>query len=71
MAAYNFKSAVLRLVYDDGLTIDGKPKRKVKTYSGMLESATADQMVQAADAFSSLSSKALIGAEKQQISDIY
>lgn len=70
MATYNLRNAVLRMVYDDGLTLDGKPKRKSKTYSSINYSATANQMLQAAVALSGLSSKPLLQVEKQEVNEI-
>lgn len=70
MAEFTLKNAGLRLVYDDGLTLDGKPKRKSKTYNGIANDATAEQVLQAVMALSGLSSKSLIEAEKQIVNDI-
>ncbi|WP_342525540.1 DUF1659 domain-containing protein [Chryseomicrobium sp. FSL W7-1435] len=70
MASYQLKNANFRLIYDDGLTEDGKVKRHTKSYPSIDASASADQMYQAAVTISSLSEKALLQAEKQEVEEI-
>ena len=70
MASYQLRSASFRLVYDDGMTEDGKPKRHTKSYTGIDSSLPADQLFQAAVTISSLSAKELLAAQKQEMEEI-
>ena len=64
MANLEHKQAVLKLVYEGGLTEDGKMKTKSKSYRNIQAAATADQLETVTTTFSSFSSSPYIGAEK-------
>ena len=70
MANYILKSSVLRLVYDDGMTADNKPKRHSKSYIHIDPTSSADAMYQVAVQLGSLSAKELLSAEKQEVDEI-
>ncbi|WP_144510039.1 DUF1659 domain-containing protein [Bacillus sp. FJAT-22090] len=64
MATLDHKQAVLKLIYEAGLTEDGKIKLKSKSYRNIRAAATADQLETVASALSIFSNSPFIGAEK-------
>ncbi|GGA28046.1 DUF1659 domain-containing protein [Psychrobacillus lasiicapitis] len=64
MANLEHKEAVLKLIYEAGLTEDGKMKTKSKSYRNLQAAATADQLEVVATALTSFTDSPYIGAEK-------
>jgi hypothetical protein len=55
MAQAMMSSSKLRVSYETGLNEKGQPIYKTKTYSNVVEAATADQLHQVGQALASLS----------------
>ncbi|WP_338452919.1 DUF1659 domain-containing protein [Niallia oryzisoli] len=70
MAQTLIKSMKLRLTYETGIDEGGKPIFKTKTYSGVVESATADQFYQIGQALASLSIHPLATVEKNGMYEV-
>jgi len=64
MANLEHKQAVLKLIYEGGLTEDGKMKTKSKSYRNLQGAATADQLEVVATTLTSFTTSPYIGAEK-------
>lgn len=64
MANLEYKQAVFKLIFEVGLTEDGKMKTKSKTYRNIHGSATADQLELVATTLKSFTNSPFIGAEK-------
>lgn len=71
MAFSDFKSASMRLTFDNGLDEQGRLKRKVKAYQNVAEAATADGIFQAAQVLETFGTKPLMELEKISGSSIY
>ncbi|TWT26083.1 DUF1659 domain-containing protein [Planomicrobium sp. CPCC 101110] len=71
MANSDFKSANIRLTFDNGLDESGKPKKKVKVYQNVTEAAGADAIFEVARVLGSFGTKPLMFLEKQQDETIY
>lgn len=70
MAQTLAKGFKLRLTYETGIGDGGKPIYKAKTYAGVVESATADQLYQVAQALASLSKHPLAAVEKNNLYEV-
>ncbi|RIW34274.1 DUF1659 domain-containing protein [Bacillus salacetis] len=70
MATSDLKSIKLRMVFDNGMDENGKPKYSNKTYSNINNASTPDEIHQAAQALAGLSSKPLMNIEKNDSYDI-
>lgn len=70
MATIDFKNAVGRIVFDAGLTDEGKIIQKSKTYRNVAENVNADDLYKGLEALASLSEFALIGAEKVETATV-
>ena len=64
MAQAMLKDSRLTLVFETGMSEDGKPIHKTKSYANVQKDATPDQLSQAADALGSLSAYPLISVER-------
>ncbi|MFJ8064562.1 DUF1659 domain-containing protein [Psychrobacillus sp. NPDC096426] len=64
MANLEHKQAVFKLIYEGGLTEDGKMKTKSKTYRNVQGVVTADQLELVAATLTSFTNSPYIGAEK-------
>ena len=64
MANLEHKQAVLKLIFEAGLTEDGKMKTKSKTYRNINGAATADQLELVTTTLKSFTSSPFINAEK-------
>jgi hypothetical protein len=71
MAASEFKSANIRLTFDNGLDDKGKTKKKVKAYHNVTETAAADAIHEVAIVLTNLGTKELMFLEKQSGLNIY
>jgi len=71
MANSDFKSASIRLTFDNGLDENGKAKRKVKVYQNVSEAAGADAIFEVSRVLSEFGTKSLIVLEKQKDETIY
>lgn len=72
MAIETLVESQLSLVFENGVDENGKMKTKRKNYNNVKTSATADQMLQAAQAITSLQTETLLYVErndKNQISE--
>ncbi|MDQ0231370.1 DUF1659 domain-containing protein [Metabacillus malikii] len=72
MAVETLVESQLSLVFENGVDENGKMKTKRKNYNNVKTSATADQMLQAAQAITSLQTETLLYVErndKNQISE--
>ena len=70
MATEVLLDSQLRLVFDMGLDENGKQIYKRKNYNNIKLSATADQLLQAAQAISSLQTEALAFVERDDTNQI-
>lgn len=70
MATLEYKDAVCKISFDAGLTDDGKPIRKTKTYRGIEKGATATNLYNALLPLAQLSALPFIGIEKVETSSI-
>ncbi|MFF2752973.1 DUF1659 domain-containing protein [Psychrobacillus sp. NPDC058041] len=70
MANLEYKQAVLKLVFEGGLTHDGKMKFKSKSYRNIRASATANGLETVATTLANFSNSPYIGAEKLETSII-
>ncbi|WP_394234294.1 DUF1659 domain-containing protein [Niallia oryzisoli] len=70
MAQTFAKAFKLRLTYETGSSADGKPIFKTKTYGGVVETATPDQLFQVGEALASLSIHPLATVEKNELYEI-
>ncbi|MGF2618082.1 DUF1659 domain-containing protein [Rossellomorea vietnamensis] len=70
MATSDLKSIKLRMVYDNGVDENGKPKYSNKTYANINYTSTPDEILQAAQALAGLSSRPLLLVEKNDSYDI-
>ena len=70
MANFEYKQAVLKLVFEAGITEEGKMKFTSKTYRNLRAEATANQLEAVSDILASFSAKGYIGAEKVQTMSI-
>ncbi len=70
MATMEYKDAVCKISFDAGLTEDGKPIRKTKTYRGIEKGASATNLYSALLPLAKLSAHPFIGIEKVETSSI-
>ncbi|WP_342508624.1 DUF1659 domain-containing protein [Sporosarcina sp. FSL K6-2383] len=70
MATIEFKNAVGRVYFDNGLTDDGKLIRKSKTYRNVAKNADADDLYNALEELAQLSALPFIGADKVETSNV-
>ncbi len=70
MAQTMVKAMKLRLTYEIGIGEGGKPIVKSKTYGGVVETATADQLFQVGQALASLSNDPLVMVEKNDLYEV-
>jgi hypothetical protein len=70
MAQAILASSKLRLVFQVGLDIEGKPVLKAKTVTNIQKAATPDQLVRAAQAIAGLSSDTFSSMERVDQSDL-
>ncbi|WP_071394862.1 DUF1659 domain-containing protein [Bacillus tuaregi] len=70
MAQTLAKSFKLQLIYETGIGDNGKPILKRKTYNGVVEEATADQLYQVGHGLASLSIHPLSFVEKSAIYEV-
>ncbi|WP_338452561.1 DUF1659 domain-containing protein [Niallia oryzisoli] len=70
MAQTLIKSMKLRLTFEKGIDEGGKSIFKTKTYSGVVESATADQLYQIGQSLASLSIHPLATVEKNGMYEV-
>lgn len=71
MANSNFKNASIRLTFDNGVDELGKPKKKVKAYHNVSDSAAPTEIFDTAIVMSDFGMKPLINLEKQSNQTIY
>ncbi|MGI2326653.1 DUF1659 domain-containing protein [Planococcus sp. YIM B11945] len=71
MANSDFKSASIRLTYENGLDDKGKVKTKVKAYQNVTEAAAADEIFEVGRVLSEFGTKPLMTLEKQSGITIY
>ena len=64
MAIIDFKSAVVRLTYDAGLTLVHPADTLPSTYRNVKQSATGDQLWDVVSILSGFSSRPILAAEK-------
>lgn len=60
----------LHLLFDAGMDKDGKQAYKVKTFSNIRKDATAEQLIQTADAIGALSNDTLSRTERTDNSQL-
>jgi hypothetical protein len=65
MAQALLENTKLRLVFEAGTDEKGNVIYKTKTYANVNEAATADQLFQAANAISALSTRPLVGINRE------
>ena len=70
MATIEFKNAVGKVYFDGGMTEDGKMIKKSKSYRGIADGVTADNLHKALTQLAQLSEYPLIGAERVETADI-
>ncbi|PWW31389.1 uncharacterized protein DUF1659 [Cytobacillus oceanisediminis] len=70
MAQANIIDTKLRLVFETGLDLQGKPIHKSKTYSSVKQSATADQLFAVGQAVAALSNYPLVALNRNDSFDI-
>ncbi len=70
MVTSEFKNAVGRVYFDGGLTEDGKPIRKSKTYRNITENVGAENLYKALEQLGQLSALPFIGADKVETSSL-
>lgn len=70
MATAVIANSRLRLEFEVGMDDVGKPLLKAKTFSNIQNSATTDQLFQAAQAIGGLSNYTLINIERVDTSDL-
>lgn len=71
MATSNFKNASIRLTFDNGVDALGKPKKKLKAYHNVSDSAAATPIFETARVLTDFGMKPLINLEKQSNLSIY
>jgi hypothetical protein len=70
MARAIIATSKLRLVFQVGMDDDGKPHLKAKTFNNIQKLATADQLLQAAQAVINLSNETLSSIERVDSSEL-
>ncbi|WP_045518511.1 DUF1659 domain-containing protein [Neobacillus niacini] len=70
MAQAVITTSKLRLVFQVGMDDDGKPVLKTKTFSNIQKSATADQLLQVAQAIIGLSNDTISNIERVDNADL-
>jgi len=70
MAELQVTDVKLRLVFEEGINLDGSPILKRKTLSRIRVAATADQLHDTAQAFASLSSYTFLESNRIETADI-
>lgn len=63
MAERHFKQAVGRVIFETGLTEEGKPIRKAKMYRNIAETASAASIYEALEALAQLSEHPFVEIE--------
>ncbi|XKE96240.1 DUF1659 domain-containing protein [Metaplanococcus flavidus] len=71
MANSNFKKASIRLTFDNGFDALGKPRKKVKAYHNVKDTASATEIFESARVLTELGNKPLMDLEKQSNLSIY
>lgn len=71
MANSNFKNASIRLTFDNGVDASGKPKKKVKAYQNVSDTAAATEIFETARVLTDFGIKPLMNLEKQSNLSIY
>ena len=70
MATSDLKDLKIRLVFENGVDVEGNPQFEYKTYSYINMLATPDAILQSCEEIASLSSKPLYDIEKNEVYDI-
>ncbi|WP_243291685.1 DUF1659 domain-containing protein [Bacillus sp. FJAT-47783] len=70
MAMTQLMDTQLRLVFQNGVDEEGKPKLKNKNFNNVDTTATADQLYAAAQAIASLQKKPLVAIERNDSQQI-
>lgn len=71
MANSDFKKASIRLTFDNGFDALGKPRKKVKAYHNVSDTASATGIFESARVLTEFGSKPLMDLEKQSNLSIY
>jgi hypothetical protein len=70
MAIKMTKDSKLRVIFETGLTEDGKPIYKTKSYSNVDVGATPDQLQQVGEALASLSTYPMGGIQQSLLHEV-
>lgn len=70
MATIDFKNAVGRIIFDAGLTEEGKIIQKSKTYRNLKENANAENLYQALETLAGLSDYGLMNVERVETATV-
>ncbi len=70
MATIEYKDGIGRISFDAGVTAEGKPIRKTKTYRGIKQGASATELQTALLQLAQLSELRYTGFEKVETSSI-
>nr|WP_295973340.1 DUF1659 domain-containing protein [uncultured Bacillus sp.] len=70
MAETIISSSKLLISYETGMNSEGKPIYKTKTYSNVKEEATADGLLETAQALASLSAFPMHNVKRNDVSDL-
>lgn len=71
MASSNFKNASIRLTFANGIDALGKPRKKMKAYQNVSNTAGATEILEAAGVLADFGTKPLMNLEKQSNLSIY
>lgn len=71
MANSNFKNASIRLTFSNGVDELGKPRKKVKAYHNVSDTAAATEIFESARVLTEFGMKPLMNLEKQSNVSIY
>ncbi|RAZ76732.1 MULTISPECIES: DUF1659 domain-containing protein [Planococcaceae] len=71
MANSNFKKASIRLTFDNGFDALGKPRKKVKAYHNVTDTAAATEIFETARVLTEFGMKPLMDLEKQSNQSIF
>ena len=70
MAIKMTRDSNLRVIFETGLTEEGKPIYKTKSYSNLAEDVTPDQLSQVGEALASLSTYPLGGIQQSLLHEV-
>ena len=70
MAIKMTKDSKLRVIFETGLTEEGKPIYKTKSYSNLAEDVTPEQLSQVGEALASLSTYPLGGIQQSLLHEV-